>query len=259
MDMIVIDSITALEAAEMQERQNIAMRIATNSTYGAIASRESSVTNTIQEITLQGIADDVDRFVESYHPTVKPVSNFTRYEAILNRTKEESLELFAQLESKCKNDGPLYIQDFDEVELFQFKRFEDFLIHFVLERNYEGDSHGPIITADKNGEDQCQYQRNRSLGDLYRIVLAYYPEASITEVAKTLVTGPSILQMLYCPHIRKIVFVNKNYKSYGCTFKEEMAKWKDGYRKESDRAAENSYVYGVIDSIQTPDYANLLD
>lgn len=257
---IVIDSITALEAAEIQEFQHIATRIARNSTYGAInrvSARETTITNVAQQI--ESPPEDTAVFVESLHPSVKVVQpTYEIYEAIINRSKEDSINLFLALEQKCVEAGPLYIKDFDQSELFQFKGFEDFLIDFVLERNYSGDSYA-IITHNNDYTDTCQYQRNRSLADLYRIVLSYYPGTSILDVARTLITGPLKLQMLYCPHISKIVFLNRLEKSYGSTFKHELDKWQNGYHKKSDSLGASYYVFKVKDSIHVTDYANLLD
>jgi hypothetical protein len=265
MDTIVINSMSSQEVDDLRRRQqeNAIRSQANNSVYGAInrvSTYESTITGVIQEISSEGIVGISDNATISYHPEVKPiVPTYKMFEDIVNRSKEDSINLFLSLQQRCDELGPLYIKDFDESELFVFKGFEEFLVDFVLDRNYAYELHGRIITYSKTISDNCEYQRNRSIGDLYRIVSAYYPGTSILDVAKTLVTGPKHLQMLYCPHISKIVFVNRYEKSYGGTFEVELNKWKNGDHKRSDSLAPFYFIYKVKDGIQTTDYANLLD
>jgi hypothetical protein len=62
------------------------------------------------------------------------------------------------------------------------------------------------------GEYQTATARRRSIGDIYRIVLRYYPDATLSEVYNNLIAlvAENIVHTFICLNIRKRVYMKKS-------------------------------------------------
>lgn len=162
------------------------------------------------------------------------------------RTKEESISLFKKLELKCKNDGILLLNKYDQ----KHDNFIDFISDFILNLNYVG-SH--IYTIDTEGNKTCSYNKNRSLEDLYRLVLGYFPDTDILDLAKYLVSNEKNpqLECINCNDINKIVFFNKKITNYYSGFRSEL-------QHESISIPDSRY-FKTKDGIIFHDYLNLIN
>lgn len=122
--------------------------------------------------------------------------------------KEELTQLFNSQEVLYKQEGVLRFDAFINIEGLSL---EEFLSNLVVDyaRLYN--------TLDTDDNIQCDYNRNRSLGDIYRITLSYFPEVSLVEVIQaliTLVNQEDEVMSMRCGDISKRVYYNR-YKGYG--------------------------------------------
>ena len=131
-------------------------------------------------------------------------------------TREESIIKFLELERKCRESSPLMLVGIEENFIEKYNNFEEFIIDFLLNLNYNDDIHTEAV----NFPDviQCKSGKNRSLEDIYKLVLNYYPKTSIIDLGRVLYDTvehlSNNLYMLNCPNIQKIVFHNYKISSY---------------------------------------------
>lgn len=140
-------------------------------------------------------------------------------------SKEEVEEYFLQLEKKWLAELPILFGtpiaggDTDEYDLegaddlyepVTIKledSLEEFLIKCILKYNVEYNSIYQQGTEDKYVL-QCQYSKNRSIGDLFRIINFYYPGTNILDFILLIVkiTLEDKVRHVFCPGIKKNVF-----------------------------------------------------
>src|SRR5690606_16111820 len=127
--------------------------------------------------------------------------------------KEEILEIFERKEAEYKKLGVLkYSEEVLPIDTDP----ESFLINFLSYNNINY----PTLFLD--GTVQCDEDRNRSLGDIYRLILNYFPDISLIETAEILYdlvnNNVEGIRMLYCQNIKKRVYNHKSKKQNHWTF-----------------------------------------
>ena len=167
------------------------------------------------------------------------------------RTKEESIEIFKTLEDKCKA-SPLLIKqvDTDENISIDSKDYKEFILDFITRiNNYS------IYTSTEEGTDFTEGKRKRSLGDLYRITISYFPDTNIIELAKFLTEQSEILVLKAntCPDINKIIFTTLGYIG------EKQTKMSNKYTYMRNFGNDDTHPYHTEDNLYPDDYLILLD
>lgn len=167
------------------------------------------------------------------------------------RTKEESIEIFKTLENKCKA-SPLLIKqvDTDKNTSIHNTNYKEFILNFIKNLN---DRY--IYTSTEQGTDFTDGGRKRSLGDLYRITISYFPDTDIVELAKFLTEQSEILVLKtnICPDINKIIFTTLGYTG------EKQTKMSDKYAYMRNFGNDDTHPYHTEDNLYPDDYLILLD
>lgn len=167
------------------------------------------------------------------------------------RTKKQSIEIFKTLEDKCKA-SPLLIKqiDTDENISINSKDYKEFILDFITRiNNYS------IYTSTEEGKDFTEGERKRSLGDLYRIIISYFPDTDIVELAKFLTEQSEnlVLKTNTCPDIKKIIFTKVHHLG------ERQTKMSNKYAYYRDFGNDDTHQYHTEDNLYPDDYLILLD
>lgn len=163
------------------------------------------------------------------------------------RSKEESIAVFRELEESVKND-PLEIRN----RTIEATGWEDFILQFINLNGDDDQVYPQSITCTPEGDDITQYNKRRSLGDLYRLVSNYYPEVDIIDLAKylTQLSEEGVISAHICPQISKMVFPSKNQRN--------NLSMSDGYDYHNgDFTLEGAR--STNDNLYHDDYLNLLN
>lgn len=124
----------------------------------------------------------------------------------------ELKEKIKKLEETLKKET-FYLKEFELPEGMDYKSF---LKTFF---NLYNNKHITLASEDKV---YCYPGKNRSLGDIYKICLHYFPNISLEEVMKELAylvkDELTTVGVIYCPHINKRVFIS-NSKVWGVNIK----------------------------------------
>lgn len=166
------------------------------------------------------------------------------------RSKEESIELFKELEEECKS-SPLLVYNVDKSDIkLEHKDYKEFILDFINNINLKD-----IYTATVKGSEQTSRNRKRSLGDLYRLTISYFPDTDIVDLAIFLTEqnlAGNIDQVRLCPTIHKIVFHPVHYTG------ENKHTMEDRYTYDNDYGIADTHKFHTTDNLYHDDYLNLL-
>lgn len=114
---------------------------------------------------------------------------------------------FETIEEQLNQEPLLYFKGYKHDPLLSVDNFVTLLItDLFVNRN---------TSEKKRATIQCEKGKNRSFGNVYRLVKFYYPDISVKELYRILVDGTfrDDYRTLYCADVNKRIFyVDKNYQ-----------------------------------------------
>ena len=121
-------------------------------------------------------------------------------------SRENTIEKLNKLADECKTLSTLYLNNHTIEEVVEkYGTAEQFIADFIMYLNHSG----TYYTMDSNTYmSSCDPSRNRSLGDLYRLALYYFPDANIVSIAIKLteLAKNKEIAVCTCGDIHKSVF-----------------------------------------------------
>lgn len=119
--------------------------------------------------------------------------------------------IFEEIENLEKSKPKLHFKRYIHDETLSLK---DFILLFIKKLNLQRNTY-------ENNIKQCEKYCNRSFGDIYRLILSYYPNTTVKELYSILFSfyQEKKIQTLYCPDINKRIFCHfRAYTSSWCDF-----------------------------------------
>lgn len=161
----------------------------------------------------------------------------------MTRNKKESILAFKELEIELRKSPLLLINTkSDKTD------FKEFILDFINNLNI---GNFAIITNNLEGTEPLYKDKRRSLEDLYRLIISYFPETTLIDLAKFLTEQceNSNLSGHVCPDINKIVFTNSTLFKYKLSDKHGY-----GFNFGMDEGQRRT-----VNNIYYDDFLNLLD
>lgn len=122
------------------------------------------------------------------------------------KSREEIIKIFEEAEIELIKEGSLRLYDIDkntylETDITDLKEFTKCLLRWVKSSIYS--------TKDEREFIQCYPNKDRSLGDLYRITISYLPETKLLDLLEVLYqyNTEKYIYTYKCPDINKRVWL----------------------------------------------------